>query len=115
MWLPLAGCAAVTFPRFLLDSADSIQRVGLVWALGLTAWWCLPLLWFTATAHSAALWWAGSAAYVSFAAWSLAATYGNTHSTAGFGLFLVPIYLAGVAMAIVGTEQLLRTRRHQNG
>jgi hypothetical protein len=44
VWLPLAALAAVSFPRFLLDSTDSIQPAPPWWAAAMTAWWCLPLL-----------------------------------------------------------------------
>jgi hypothetical protein len=109
--LPVAGCVAVTLPRFLLDSTDSIQPMAVPWAVALTAWWCLPLLWLLRTARSSATAWAGSATYVAVAGCSLAATYRNTHSTAGFGIMFVPVYLAVGVGLLLGLEALVV--RHQ--
>jgi hypothetical protein len=111
IWLPVGGCVAVTLPRFLLDSTDSIQRLAVPWAAALTAWWCLPLLWLLRTARSRAAAWAGSAGYIAAAGFSLAATYRNTHSTTGFGIMFVPVYLAAGVGLLLGLEALVI--RHQ--
>jgi hypothetical protein len=110
-WLPLVGCVAVSLPRFLLDSTDSIQRATVPWAVALTVWWCLPLVWLLRTARSTVVARGGSAAYVVFAGFSLAATYRNTHSTAAFGIVFWPPYLAAGIAVLLGVEALVF--RHQ--
>jgi hypothetical protein len=57
--------------------------------------------------------WAGSATYVTFAFFSLAATYRDTHSTAAFGVFLWPAYMAGGVAVLLGVEALV-CRRHRS-
>ena len=99
IWLPVAGCVAVTLPRFLLDTTDSIQRMPVPWAAALTAWWCLPLLGLLTTARVAGL--------------SLAATYRNTHSTAAFGIYFMPLYLAAGVGVLLGVEALVVRRQKQ--
>lgn len=111
-WLPLPACVAVTAPRFLLDSADSIQRMSLPWAVAMTGWWCLPLLWMLGTARSKRLARVGGGAYVIFAALILTAIYRDTHSTAGFGILFVPAYLGGGIAVLLWIEALV-VRRHR--
>jgi hypothetical protein len=106
MWLPLAGCVGVSFPRFLLDSTDSIQPASLPWAALMTAWWCLPLVWLLRSARSAAVAWVGSLIYLVFAAFSQAAAYRDTHSTAIFGVAFWPPYLAAGIAVLLGLEAL---------
>lgn len=106
--IALAACVAVTLPRFLFDHAAAIQRMTLPWAVTITGWWLLPLFWFLRTAKSTILLWVGGILYVATAGVSLNSTYANDHSTAGFGVFFVPIYLAiGVAM-VLGVERAVR-------
>jgi hypothetical protein len=115
MGLPLAGCFGVTFPRFLIDSTDSIQPMPLPWAALMASWWCLPLLWLLRSARSATLAWAGSVSYVVFAAFSQAATYRDTHSTAIFGVAFWPPYLAIGIAVLLGLEAVaMRVRRRDN-
>jgi hypothetical protein len=48
---------------------------------------------------------------VVFAFFSLAATYRDTHSTAAFGVFFWPAYLAGGVAMLLAIEALICRRR----
>lgn len=100
----MAACAAVTLPRFLLDSTDSIQRMGVLWSIGLTMWWGAPLALLVTSARSAVLRRVGPVAYLAVASLVLAAVYRDTSSTAAFGLFFVPLYLVVAVGVALGVE-----------
>ena len=107
--LALMACCVATTPRFLFDHAPSIQRMSAPWALALTTWWLLPLSLFLLAARSTLALVVGGTGYVAAAAYLLAATYRNEHSTAGFGIVFTPIYLSFALLALIGLERLARS------
>ena len=105
----LTFCAAVTLPRFLLDSTDSIQPASLPWALVLTFYWCAPLAVLVAFARTSVLGVVGAGAYVIGTGFWLAAVYRNEDSTAAFGVFFGPLYF-GVGVAVLLAVEALWIR-----
>jgi hypothetical protein len=112
-WVAVAAAIAITMPRFLLDSTDSIQSLSVPWAVGLTAWWCAPLFLLMTTARLPVIRYGGVLAYLAVAALVLPAVYRDTSSTAIFGVVLVPVYLTMAVVVVVGADRLVcrRTRR----
>lgn len=107
MLTALVGGVAVTLPRFLFDSADSIQPMGLAAALILTAVWCLPLWLFVRFSPSTLVAIVGSTVYIIGAALLLAATYRSDHSTAAFGAFFGPFYFAVAVGLVLAAENFV--------
>jgi hypothetical protein len=105
--LAVLACVAVTLPRFLLDSADSIQRMTLVQAAGVAAWWLAPLTWFLWVVRSTVVLVTGAALYVATAALLLPSMYANDSSTAGLGIVFGPAYLAFAAAVVLAAERLV--------
>jgi hypothetical protein len=104
----------VTFPRFLLDSGESIQRMTVPWAAAVTVWWCLPLLGLLLGSQSRMLRWGGSMIYVGVAAWTLAGVYRSESSTAVFGIVFPPLYLALAVAVLLGLEAVTLRRGRPN-
>jgi hypothetical protein len=101
------ACVAVTLPRFVLDSADSIQRMTPLQAAGVAAWWVAPLMWFLWVARSTIVLVTGAALYVAAAALLLPSMYANDSSTAGLGIVFGPAYLAFAAAVVLAAERLV--------
>jgi hypothetical protein len=105
--LATLACVAVTFPRFLLDSADSIQKMTPLQAAGVAAWWLAPLMWFLWVARSTIVLVTGAALYVATVALLLPSVYANDSSTAGLGIVFGPAYLAFAAALLLAAERLV--------
>ena len=102
--------AAICLGTFVSAQADSIQRMSILPALYFTAWWIgplIPYINFCRTIPGSALIGAG---FVFGVVASLAAVYGDDHSTAGFGLFTLPVLLYGGMAAALVLETLIVER-----
>lgn len=109
-WVSAVAAAAITMPRFLFDSTDSIQPLSFPWAIGLTVWWCAPLLLLMTAARLPLVRYGGAVAYLVGTASVLSAVYGDTSSTAIFGIVFVPAYLTVAVALVVGADRIVFRR-----